>query len=190
MTHARDVLAFWQDAGPAKWYTKDPAFDAEIVDRFGTVWTAAHQGYMPDWASSADGGLALILLLDQFPRNMFRDDPRAFATDAAALEVTGHCLAHGWDRQIAEPERHFFYMPFMHSENIDHQDAGVQLMETRMETGDNALHARAHREIIARFGRFPYRNAALGRRTTPAEQEFFDRGGYGTVLRSLDTPKG
>lgn len=186
MTRAADVLDFWMEAGPAKWYAQDDAFDQDIRDQFGQTWRAAHDGHMPDWASSATGALALIILLDQFPRNMFRNDPRAFATDETALEVTGQCLAHGWDREVAGLERQFIYMPLMHSENMDHQDTCVELMETRMDEGNNALHARAHREIIRRFGRFPYRNAALGRETTVAEQAFMEEGGYGAILREVE----
>lgn len=183
---ASDVVAFWIEAGPKQWYTQDDGFDQEVRDRFGQIWRAANDGHLPDWASDAEGALALVILLDQFPRNMFRDDPRAFATDAKALVVTGDCLAHGWDREVAEPERQFFYMPLMHSENLDHQDRCVELMKARMSAANHALHARAHREIISRFGRFPYRNAALGRDTTPQEQAFLDEGGYGAILRALD----
>lgn len=182
---ANDVLAFWIGAGPEKWYVQDDAFDQEIRDRFGQVWRAANDGHLPDWASDADGALALVILLDQFPRNMFRNDPRAFATDAKALVVTGDCLAHGWDREVAEPERQFIYMPLMHSENMDHQDRCVELMRARMSVGNNELHARAHRDIISRFGRFPFRNAALGRETTAEEQAFLDSGGYGAIVRGL-----
>lgn len=185
MTRSTDVLDFWLNAGAKAWYAKDDDFDQDIRDQFGQTWRAANDGHMPDWARDAKGALALVVLLDQFPRNMFRDDPRAFDTDAKALETTGLCLAHGWDRDIAEPERQFIYMPFMHSENMDHQNTCVELMETRMTEGNNALHARAHREIIVRFGRFPYRNTALGRDTTPAEQAFLDGGGYGAIMKEL-----
>jgi uncharacterized protein (DUF924 family) len=185
MTHAADVLDFWLSAGPEKWYVQDDAFDQEIRDNFGQTWRAANGSHLPDWASDADGALALIILLDQFPRNMFREDPRAFVTDEKALEISGKALAHGWDRDTAEPQRQFFYMPFMHSENLDHQDTCVELMDSRMETGNNALHARAHREIIRRFGRFPYRNNALGRDTTPEEQAFMDQGGYRAMFQEV-----
>lgn len=185
MTNAADVLSFWIEAGPAKWYAKDDSFDQEISDKFGTVWRAANEGWMPDWAGDAQGALALVILLDQMPRNMFRDDPRAFATDAKALMLAGTILAQGWDRDIAEPERQFVYMPFMHSEERAHQDTCVDLMKTRMTDDDNALHARVHREIIVRFGRFPYRNKALGRVSTPEEQAFLDGGGYGDILRTM-----
>lgn len=187
MTRSTDVLAFWLEAGPEKWYAQDDDFDQDIRDQFGQTWRAANDGHMPGWARDAEGALALVILLDQFPRNMFRNDPRAFATDSKALEVTGHCLASGWDREIAEPQRQFIYMPFMHSENMDHQDTCVELMDTRMTEGNNALHARAHREIIKRFGRFPFRNAALGRTATAEEQAFIDEGGYGAIVRRLES---
>lgn len=188
MIRAEDVLTFWLGAGPAKWYAKDDAFDQAIRDQFGPVWHAADGGQMPDWAGDPRGALALVIVLDQFPRNMFRDDARAFATDAQALAITDRCLANGWDREIDEPERQFIYMPLMHSEQMEHQNTSVDLFETRMAGGTNALHARAHREIIARFGRFPYRNAALGRAMKPEEQAFIDDGGYGAILRRLDPP--
>ncbi|MBY4892388.1 DUF924 domain-containing protein [Rhodobacteraceae bacterium N5(2021)] len=186
MTRASDVVTFWLNAGPEKWYAKDDAFDAAIRDQFGQDWHAAHAGSLPDWATNSPGALALVILLDQFPRNMLRDDPRAFATDAKALEISSQCVAKGWDHEIAEPERQFIYMPYMHSEDMDHQNTCVDLFETRMAGGNNALHARVHREIIARFGRFPYRNAALGRDMTPEEQAFIDGGGYGAILREME----
>ncbi len=186
MTSASDVVAFWQDAGPEKWYAKDEAFDQSIRDQFGAAWQLAQGGGLRDWAVDAKGALGLVILLDQFPRNMFRDDPRAYETDAAALDVSGQMIANGWDRQIAEPMRQFVYMPFMHSEEMAHQDICIDLMENRMEEGNNALHARVHREIIARFGRFPYRNGPLDRDMTPEEQAFINDGGYGAILREIE----
>ncbi|WP_224815114.1 DUF924 family protein [Hasllibacter sp. MH4015] len=186
MTDAAEVLEFWETAGPEKWYAKDDDFDQAIRDRFMSAWQAAHDGTLDDWAVDANGALGLIILLDQFPRNMFRDDPRAFATDAMGRDVAGKMLAQGWDREIEGTMRQFAYMPFMHSEEMAHQDIAVDLMETRMEEGNNDLHARVHREIIRRFGRFPYRNEALGRSTTEAEQAFLDDGGYGAILREME----
>lgn len=187
MTSASDVVAFWEAAGPEKWYAKDDVFDQDIRDRFGAAWLEAHGGGLRDWAVDAPGALGLVILLDQFPRNMFREDARAFATDAYALEVSGQMIANGWDLEIAGLMRQFVYMPFMHSEEIAHQDICVDLMDTRMEEGNNALHARVHREIIVRFGRFPYRNGLLGRPMTPEEQAFIDDGGYGAIVRDLET---
>lgn len=186
MTTSAAVLAFWETAGPAAWYAQDDVFDQSIRDQFGATWATAADAKLPDWAVDANGAMALILLLDQFPRNIFRNDPRAFATDAMARDVAGKMLTEEWDREIHGAMRQFVYMPFMHSEDRAHQDICVDLMETRMGGGSNALHARAHREIIKRFGRFPYRNNALSRDTTPEEQAFMDDGGYGAILRSLE----
>jgi uncharacterized protein (DUF924 family) len=183
---AGDVLTFWEEAGPEMWYKQDDSFDRTIRDRFGALWDSAASGGCDGWAMGPRGTLALIVLLDQFPRNMFRASPRAFATDARALRVAHLALSEGWDLRIAPPLRQFFYMPFMHSEQLTHQDRSVRLMKARMEGTDNLLHARVHREIIRRFGRFPYRNEALGRVSTPDEQAFFDAGGYGAILKQLD----
>lgn len=185
-TEAEAVTQFWRKAGPEKWYKNDPGFDQEIRDRFETLWQAARDGRLSDWCVSAEGALALIILTDQFPRNMFRDDARAFATDALAKKVACYALDRRWDLRIAEPERQFMYMPFMHSEQLTDQDHCVRLMAERMETGNNLLHARAHREIIRRFHRFPYRNAALGRVTSAAERAFMEDGGYGGIVSALE----
>lgn len=183
---AGEVLTFWQEAGPAMWYKQDDGFDRTIRDRFGTLWDGAAEGACDDWAVGPRGGLALLILLDQFPRNMFRQSARAFATDARALRVADLGLAQGWDMRIAPPMRQFYYLPFMHSEQLTHQDRSVRLFKARMEEGDNLLHARAHREVIRRYGRFPYRNAALGRVSRPEETAFLDAGGYGAILRELE----
>lgn len=186
MTTATDVLIFWEEAGPQAWYKQDNAFDQAIRDQFGDAWRAAHDGTLADWAVDARGALGLVILLDQFPRNMFRNDPRAFATDAAALGVSDKMLAQGWDLEIAGLMRQFVYMPFMHSEDIAHQDTCIDLLSTRMDDESNAIHARVHREIIARFGRFPYRNGPLERAMTADEQAFVDDGGYGAILREFE----
>ncbi len=181
-----EVLSFWLGAGPGAWYRQDDAFDAEVRDRFGALWEAGARGDLDEaWATNPRGALALIILLDQFPRNMFRGDARSFASDDRALSVACYALDHGWDLRVGEPERQFFYMPFMHSERLTDQDHCVRLMTERMDSEDNLLHARAHREVIRRFNRFPYRNGALGRTSTHAEREFLEKGGYGAVLRKL-----
>ena len=179
------IVSFWDKAGPEAWYKKDAAFDAQIRALFLPVWEAACTGALRDWMDSAQGCLARLILLDQFPRNMFREDPRAFATDGLAVETAHHMIAQGWDSDIAEPMRQFCFMPFMHSEALADQDYAVEVFETRMEEGDNDLHAHVHREIIRRHGRFPYRNRALGRANTSAEQSFLDDGGYGAILNEL-----
>jgi len=180
-----EVLAFWLGAGPEAWYKQDDAFDQQIRDRFGALWQAAMDGKLEDWPTNPQNTLAFIILTDQFPRNMFRGDPRAFASDAIAKKAACLALNRGWDTRIAEPERQFIYMPFMHSERAADQDHCVRLMAERMETGNNLLHARAHREIIRKFNRFPYRNAALGRPTSAAEAEFMSKGGYGAIVAGL-----
>jgi uncharacterized protein (DUF924 family) len=179
------VVDFWLGAGQAAWYKQDDAFDAAIRDRFGAAWAEAAAGGLSDWAVDAQGALGYIILTDQFPRNMFRGDGRSFATDELAKTAACRAIDRGWDLRVAEPERQFFYLPFMHSECLSEQDRGVRLIAERMQTGDNLIHARAHREIIRRFNRFPYRNDALGRQTTAQEQAFLDGGSYGAVLRDL-----
>jgi uncharacterized protein (DUF924 family) len=190
MSDLINVLRFWEEAGPDKWYAKDDAFDEAIRARFLTLWEDVEAGRAKPEPGNAREALGLVILLDQFPRNMFREDPRAFATDARAMDVSGRMIANGWDREIEGPLRQFVYMPFMHAEELAHQDICVDLMATRMEEGNNALHARVHREIIARFGRFPYRNAALGRETTPEERAFLEGGGYGAILKELESEDG
>ena len=184
---AQEITEFWIGAGPEAWYRRDDDFDAEIRARFGAAWQKAAAGAMDHWINAAPTALALMILLDQFPRNMFRADPRAFATDAKVLGLAKDALEMGHDLRIPEPERQFFYLPFMHSEDLADQTRAIELIETRMpQTGQgNVIHARAHAEIIRRFGRFPYRNADLGRDMTAEEQAFLDAGGYGSVLRSL-----
>ena len=182
---AGEVLTFWQEAGPESWYRQDAPFDRTIRDRFGALWDLACAGGCDHWAMGPKGALALIVLTDQFPRNMFRDSPRAFASDARALRIAASALNHGWDLRLVEPMRQFFYLPFMHSEMLTDQDRSVRLFKARMATGDNLLHARAHREVIRRYGRFPYRNAALGRISTPQEDVFLASGGYGAIVQEL-----
>ncbi|WP_299282215.1 DUF924 family protein [uncultured Tateyamaria sp.] len=185
-----DILKFWLDeCDPEQWYQDDAAFDAELRDRFQPTWQAASEGKFALWLTYPNGALAYIILADQFSRNMFRDDPRAFSMDKAALAAAKSAIAKGWDLRIDPPARQFFYMPLEHSENLCDQDRAVRLACERMEDETFLLHARAHREVIRQFGRFPHRNAALGRKTTGAEQAHLDAGGYGAVLRSLQTDK-
>ncbi len=182
---AEEVLSFWLGAGPEAWYKQSDDFDAEITQRFATLWEQGAAGALDEiWATNPKGALALIILLDQFPRNMFRGEARAFHSDARALSVACYGIDRGWDKKTDTPERQFFYMPFMHSERLTDQDHCVRLFKERMP-GDNVLHARVHREIIRRYSRFPYRNDALGRKTTAAEQAFLDEGGYGKILNDL-----
>lgn len=183
-----EVLSFWlSELSPKNWYIADEAIDAQITDRFLATWQAACDGKCADWVTSADGVLAFLIVCDQFPRNMFRGQAAAFKTDEMCLVATALAIEKGWDLEIAEPERQFIYMPLMHSETLAHQDQGIKMFNTRMpETGaQNKDHALAHRYVIATFSRFPYRNAALGRMTTPDEQVFLDAGGYGHALRII-----
>lgn len=173
---ARSVTAFWRAAGPSRWFRKDEAFDAEFRSRFLAAHEAAARGELDHWADSADGALALLILLDQFPRNSFRGTARMFATDGQARQLARAALAAGWDRQVGEDLRNFFYLPFMHSEALADQDLALTLTAA---LGENALHhARVHRDIIVRFGRFPHRNPLLGRSSTAEEQRFLDEGGF------------
>lgn len=186
---AQAVVDFWIDEiGPKGWYVGSEDLDAQIRDRFMPLWQEAHSGRLDHWQSMPVGSLAFILLTDQFSRNMFRNDPRAFATDARARKAAGKAIHQGWDLRTPEPQRQFFYVPLMHSENNVDQDRCVRLMMMRMpETGGhNLLHARAHRAVIRQFGRFPYRNDALGRTSTKAEAAYMSDGGYGQTVRELE----
>ncbi len=188
MSEPEEIVAFWlHDVGEQGWYTAADEVDAEIRARFLPAWEAALEGGREFWLTGPRGALAYLILTDQFPRNMFRGDPRAFATDGRARAGARFAIDHGWDMDVNEPERMFFYMPFEHSEDAADQDLSIRCMAERMpERGEGyLLHARAHAEIIRRFGRFPFRNAALGRKNTAVEQAFLDTGGYGAIVREL-----
>ena len=175
---AGQIIEFWREAGPLRWFAMDDTFDAEIRSRFEALHHSAARGELADWASQWHGSLAL-LLLDQFPRNLYRGSAHAFATDLLALSIARAAIAAGHDRQAPAGLRLFFYLPFEHSERIEDQDLCLDLCEELDKQGtDWANWARMHRDIIVRFGRFPHRNAALGRQTTPAEQDFLDSGGF------------
>ena len=171
-----DLVGFWRDAGPQKWFRKDAAFDREFRDRFLATHQAASAARLDDWIGSAEGSLALVLLLDQFPRNAFRDTARMFATDAQARAAAGAAIAAGHDKEVEAPLRPFFFMPFMHSEALEDLDRCVALMEAI--GGESLRFARHHRDIVARFGRFPHRNAVLGRASTAEEERFLAEGGF------------
>ena len=177
----QDVLAFWTAAGPAKWFSKSDAFDAAIRLKFEPLHLAAARGKYDAWAAEPEGALALVVLLDQFPRNLYRDSGHAFATDGKARAIAVAAIAAGHDRQVDPALRSFFYMPLEHSESLADQEACIALFEKlQIDTGDTEglKWALLHRDIIARFGRFPHRNKALGRTTTAAEQAFLDEGGF------------
>ena len=171
------VLAFWRGAGEDKWFTKDAAFDADIRARFLETYKAAAAGELAGWEASAEGALALTIVLDQFPRNMFRGDARTYAADPLARAIASRALDRGFDRGLPLSERQFFYLPFEHSESMPDQERSCALCAA---TGDANLlkWATVHADIIRRFGRFPHRNAILGRATTPEEQAFLDGGGF------------
>jgi len=175
-----DVIAFWREAGPAKWYAKDAAFDAAIRTRFEALHHAAARGELAHWAADWQGALALLLLLDQFPRNIFRGSAHSFATDPLARNIAHAALNAGLDRQCGEDLRVFFYLPLEHSEALADQDRCVELCDALDAASGSewARWARLHRDIIQRFGRFPHRNAALGRVTTDEERAFLDDGGF------------
>lgn len=172
-----EILKFWREAGPDKWFAKDETFDAEIARRFGDIQREAAAGHLAQWEDNAEGAYALLLLLDQFPRNLYRGSPEAFATDQRAVDVAQRALAQGFDQRFPNPERRFFYLPFTHAEDLALQERCVTL--TRASGDDDALKwAILHRDVIRDHGRFPHRNSVLGRGTTPEEQDFLQEGGF------------
>ncbi|HEY6259043.1 MAG TPA: DUF924 family protein [Xanthobacteraceae bacterium] len=173
----QDVLTFWRAAGPPKWFGKDAGFDREIEARFLASHEAAAAGRLSDWEATPEGALALLILLDQFPRNMFRGSARAFATDPLARAVAERAVARGFHLRVGSSERMFFALPFEHSENLADQERSLALSR-QFGDGTADKYAEIHAGIIRRFGRFPHRNAVLGRATTAEEQAFLDAGGF------------
>ena len=172
-----EVIAFWREAGPERWFEKNEVFDEAVRARFLALHERAAAGELKDWENSAEGTLALLLLFDQFPRNMFRGTARAFATDELARAIAASALLKGFDAQVPSDLRTFLYLPFEHSEDMADQERGLALY-TASGDQDDLKWAQIHADIIRRFGRFPHRNAALGRGTTPEEQAFLDAGGF------------
>jgi uncharacterized protein (DUF924 family) len=172
-----EIVSFWRDAGPDKWFKHDDAFDRTIRSRFLATHETAARGELSAWQSNVEGALALVILFDQFPRNMFRGTARAFAVDPLARAAARQAIARGFDQAVDPSLRQFFYLPFMHSEELADQNRCVELY-TALGNRDLTDYATGHRDIIARFGRFPHRNRILGRETTPLEQEFLDGGGF------------
>lgn len=172
---AENVLAYWTEAGPKKWFEKDEAFDRDFRERFLALHERAAAGELDeDWGEEPRAALALVILLDQFPRNAFRGSARAFATDAHARRVADRAIAAGFESQVPSALRFFFAMPFEHSESLADQDRSIAL-----QRGLGTLEwAEKHREIIARFGRFPHRNAVLGRESSDEERAFLASGGF------------
>jgi uncharacterized protein (DUF924 family) len=173
---AADIVAFWRAVGPDRWFEKDAALDEEIRRRFLDRHEAAAAGKLTAWEHTAEGALALLILLDQFPRNMFRGQARAFATDPLARAIASRAILNGFDGAIPAM-RTFFYLPFEHSEDLADQERGVALFKA-VGDADGLKWAALHADIIRRFGRFPHRNAVLGRVSTPEEQAFLDSGGF------------
>ena len=175
---ATDILRFWTEAGPKRWYAKDEAFDAACRERFEADHHRAARGELDGWAQTAEGALALLILLDQFPRNLYRGSAHAFATDPKARAVARAAAANGWHLAVAPEMRQFMLLPFEHSEDLADQDEGLALAEA-MGDPEVTKWMVIHRDIIVRFGRFPHRNTMLGRTTTADEQAFLDSGGFG-----------
>jgi uncharacterized protein (DUF924 family) len=170
----KDVINFWfADEVSKKWFNSTPEFDAEIKQRFESVWQDARQNRLSDWENTAEGALALVIVLDQFPLNMFRGQPQSFATEAMSRQVSQRAIEQGFDKQLQDKQRAFMYLPFMHSESPEDQTTSVRLFK---EAGlnDNLHWAKHHQDIVARFGRFPHRNAILGRESSVEELQWLD----------------
>ena len=188
MLNPSEVTDFWlNEVGPKGWYMADDAVDAAIRERFLATWEEARDGGLADWKLRPATMLAYLIVVDQFPRNMFRENGDAFSTDKMARCAAKKAIEKKWDLKIAEPQRQFFYLPLMHSECLTDQERSICLFKTRMpETGEsNLLHSKAHREVIRRFGRFPYRNGALARRDTNLEVAFLEQGGYSVAVQAV-----
>jgi uncharacterized protein (DUF924 family) len=187
MTTPDDILKYWIDElGEKGWYEGGADLDEQIREKFEPAWRAAVVGGLRSWMTYPGGVLAFVILTDQMSRNMFRGTAGAYASDRQARAAAHFAIDRGWDMKIDEPARQFFYMPLEHSECLADQDRAVRLMATRMPSSDGLLlHARAHREIIRRFGRFPFRNDHLGRASSEAERQFMEKGAYRGILETL-----
>lgn len=172
-----DIVSFWEQAGPTRWFFKDAVFDGALKVRFGAACGEARQGVFDHWSETAEGALGLVLLLDQVSRNIHRGSPLAFAGDAKGLALARSSIAKGYHHKLIPARAQWFIMPFEHAEDIDAQNRAVALFET-MGLSDMAYWASLHRDIIVRFGRFPHRNALLGRASTPDELVFLKAGGF------------
>jgi len=191
MVAANRVVEFWIDEiGSHGWYMGGVQLDQKVTEGFEATWWDTLNGGNALWLTYATGTLAYLILMDQMSRNMFRGTARAFGSDRQALAAAKSAIQNGWDLRIDEPSRQFFYTPLMHSESLTDQDRAVRLIKTRMPNGQASqlLHARAHREVIRQFGRFPFRNEALGRKSTALEVAYEVAGGYRLTLRELTDP--
>jgi uncharacterized protein (DUF924 family) len=173
---AAAVVDFWREAGPALWFAKNEDFDRRFRERFLTLHEAAARGELSSWIATPDGALALMVLLDQFPRNAFRGTPRMYETDVMARELAQAAIDAGHDTSVALELQVFFYLPFGHSENVTDQERAVALCKRLGEP--HVSFAEGHRDIVRRFGRFPHRNVVLGRTTSAEEQRFLSEGGF------------
>ena len=188
MARPNDVLGYWLDElGPKEWYAGGIDLDGAISERFKDLWWKTINGANGLWLTYPTGTLAYLILMDQMPRNMFRGTANSFGSDRQAVAAAKLAIQNGWDLKIDEPARQFFYMPLMHSESLTDQDRAVRLILKRMPDGKSQQlpHARAHREIIRKFGRFPARNNALSRKSTLQEEAYILEGGYVSTLRQL-----
>ncbi|MDD5241669.1 MAG: DUF924 domain-containing protein [Sulfuricella sp.] len=167
-----EIIGFWYSAEMRqRWFSSTPELDADIRNRYESLWASAARGELDEWKSGPEGCLALIIVLDQFPLNMFRGEAKSFQTEHQAIEATKYALAKGYNKVLPAEQLAFLYMPLMHSENLEDQDLSVKLFaEARLES--NLRFAQHHRELIRKFSRFPHRNAILGRESTPAEIEY------------------
>ncbi|WDS35494.1 DUF924 family protein [Pseudoxanthomonas sp.] len=175
-SRARDVVAFWRQAGPERWFAKHASFDSHFHQQFIEDHHAAARGERADWLDTSEGALALLLLLDQFPRNCFRDSGHAWATDGLALQYARQALDAGHDQATEPALRPFLYLPFEHAEDAAEQARSVELFAA-LGDPEKLKYALAHQQVITRFGRFPHRNASLGRASTHDEQAWLDAGG-------------
>jgi len=176
VTQANQVIDFWKQVGPAMWFAKDAAFDRQFRDKFLALHEAAMRGELQHWEATANETLALLVLLDQFPRNAFRDSPRMYASDGLARKIANAAIDKGFDRAVPAELRLFMYLPLGHSEDLGDQERAVALVRGLGEP--NLSHAMGHQDIIKRFGRFPHRNPILGRKMKLDEQKFLDEGGF------------
>lgn len=191
MSSPKEILEFWfGELEPKDWFRGGERVDDLVRERFLAVWERAAEGKFADWTETPDGTLALVLVLDQFPRNMFRGSGRSFDSDQLARDTVNAAIDAGVDMEIHEDRRMFLYMPLMHSETMADQDRCLELVRTKFSTvnAQTELHSKAHREVIRRFGRFPYRNEALGRASTSEEEEWMAAGGYDALVKSM-TPE-
>jgi uncharacterized protein (DUF924 family) len=178
-TNGDAVLHFWfEETKPYQWFRRDDAFDKAIKTRFGAMHEAARRGRLDVWRAHPVYSLSLILILDQFSRNLYRDTPQAFAHDAQALDIAREAIARRFDHLVSDQRRAFFYMPFMHAEDLSVQTESVALFKAQLPTTKNLPYAIQHRDIMKRFGRFPHRNDIFGRQSTPEEIAFLKAGGF------------